>query len=136
MEINIKDIAGDYNVINELKDFWERNKPNYYQLNNIEQKNYWIIRELLDGVQTKYIDVKTAESYEWETGNTRSTKRTKQLDMAFKVLEKKLTEENYIKLRKIFEKYTNYVNFDKIITLKKSNRYEGAWEIKCVKEKK
>lgn len=134
MEINIRDIAGDYNSIYRFMESWEKHKPNFYTLNNKEKENYNLIEQLLEGVQTKYIDVKYAELLEFSTGNTRSTKRTKQIKQALNILKNKFYKNGYEEIMKYFIYYQEYVNFDKQIILKKSETHEGCWEIKCVKE--
>ena len=133
MELDIKNIAGDYNSIYEFKDIWEREKPFYYRLNKSEKENYNAINDLLDGIQTKYINVKKAEHLECCTGNTRSTKRTKQIKKALYKLKEKIGKEKYDEIMKFFIKYEEYVNFDKQIILTKSEKYEGCWQIKTMR---
>ena len=132
MEIDIRNIAGDYNSIYEFKEIWEKKKPNFYNLNKSQKESYNAIESLLNGVQTKYISVELAENLEFYTGNTRSTKRTKQIKEALNKLKEMFHENVYEEIMKIFIEYEEYVNFDKQIVLTKSEKLEGCWEMKIL----
>ncbi len=132
MEIDIRAIAGDYNSIYEFREIWEKKKPNFYTLNKSERESYNAIENLLNGVQTKYISVELAENLEFYTGNTRSTKRTKQIKKALEKLKETFYKNGYEEIMKRFIEYEEYVNFDKQIVLTKSEKHEGCWEIKTL----
>lgn len=132
MEINIKAIAGDYAWISEFHTLWNTSYPSCVKYK--EKKNLFgyveIIDKMLEGVQTKYIDVKEAEELENSVENgTRSTKRTKQIENALENIKEILSEDRYKEIKRAFLRYAQYVNFDKEIVLKKSEKLEGCWEI-------